>query len=503
MDKETALAEMNAELRAIREAREKGNKSALEMQGALTTLQDKVDKLAGFLPLDPKKLAEDEAWLKLWDGIAERQVRAAWIAHGDRSRLNGQIIDATGFTFEQRHGMHNDQLVRYYDGSTLAQIRMTQELADEAYLVGSILHGHAIKAGETNEPLPNRYIKNTRAFKQLQKVRAMDTLTATEGLEWIPTEFSGQLFDVVTLSLKVAAMYTSITMPTSPFKLPVAITDDIAYLIPESITDGFLLDANKFPTITPGTANVTLTAKKLGTMAVYSEEVTEDSIIAVIPFVRGKLGNAIANAIERASLDGDTTATHMDNDVTAANDARKAWNGLRKDSIASSTTYDVAVTTGGGEAEFTAKDLLKLRGKLDPAFAEDSEQLAYITSVNTMLQMMAFPELITVDKFGPNATIVRGQVGRIWNTPVLSSKYARTNVAATGVNTGAGPNTFAVVYLTNRNGYIYGNRRGVTIKAGEAPWTDQGWMVVSWRGEFTKLYPGSKVNALGINVPVQ
>jgi hypothetical protein len=145
-----------------------------------------------------------------------------------------------------------------------------------------------------------------------------------------------------------------------------------------------------------------------------------------------------------------------------------------------------------GTAPITASDFLTLRGKLDSAYAEDSEQLAYIVSVNTMLQMMAIPEVITVDKFGPNATIVRGQIGRIFNTPVLTSKYVRTNLAATGVNTAAGPNTFSVVHLVNRNGYIIGNRRGVTIKAAEAIWSDQGLMVTTWRGDFQKLRPGAK-----------
>ena len=44
----------------------------------------------------------------------------------------------------------------------------------------------------------------------------------------------------------------------------------LPFLVGESITDGFLLDANKIPTITPGTGNVTLTAKKLGALTVFS-----------------------------------------------------------------------------------------------------------------------------------------------------------------------------------------------------------------------------------------
>lgn len=485
------------ELRAIREARQQGNKSAEELRGALDNLQTKVDNLAQFLPLDPQKLEADEKWMKLLDSVCERQLKAAWEADKERGRLNGQLVDATGFTFVQRHLLNTRELERYYEPATVAQIRTMQNLADEALLVGNIMHSTARRNGQSNEPLPDNYIRQTRAYKQLMKLRAMDTATATEGLEWIPTEFSGQLYDVVTVSLKVAALFAEIPMPTSPFKLPVATSDDIAFLVGEQLTDNFLTETNKMGALTPGTTNVTLTAKKLGALAVFSEEVNEDSIIAIVPFLRGKLGNAIANGIERAILDGDTAATHQDNDVSAANDARKAWNGIRKDTL--STAIDIQAA--GGEAAFAAADLLRMRGVLDPAFAEDPDSLAYIVSVNSMLKMMAFPEMVTVDKLGPQATILRGQVGMIWGSPVLTSKYARTDVAATGVNTGAGPNTFAVIYLANRNGYVRGNRRGVTIKTAEAIWSDQGVMAVTWRGDFQKLRPGSKVAALGRNVP--
>ena len=139
----------------------------------------------------------------------------------------------------------------------------------------------------------------------------MDTLTASEGLEWIPTEFSGQLYDIVTISLKVAALFPSITIPTPVFKLPVATTDDIAFLVPENITDAFLNDANKMPTITPGTGNVTLTAKKLGALTVFSEEVNEDSIIAIVPFLRSN-----SEPRSRTRSNGDPRRRH---------DARLTW----------------------------------------------------------------------------------------------------------------------------------------------------------------------------------
>jgi len=497
---EVAKNEMLSELRAIREARERGEK----VDHRVGVLEEKIDKLAAVLPPDPKKIAQDEEFQKQVDAMVERQLKAAKEADKERGRINGKLVDATGFTFEQRQLLGTRELERYYDASTVGRIRTLQELQDEALLVGFILHESAKRAQTTNDPQPTNFIKQTRAYKQLMKYRAMDTLTASEGLEWVPTEFSGQLFDVVAVSLKVAGLFTSITMPTPVFKLPVATTDDIAFLVPENITDAFLNDANKMPTITPGTGNVTLTAKKLGALTVFSEEINEDSIIAIVPFLRMKLGNAIANAIERAIIDGDIAATHMDFDVTNASDARKAWNGLRKDAISSATTYDVQVAVGTTEpaGALTVQDFLRLRGLLDEAYAENPEDLVYVTSAATAIKILPAPELITVDKLGPNATIIRGQIGTIWGTPVVTSKYVRMNLAATGVNTSAGPNTFGTMLLVNRNGWILGNRRGVTIKSAEAIWSDQALMAVTWRGDFQKLRVGKKVTSSGINVPL-
>src|SRR5262245_12339077 len=453
---EAAKNEMLAELRAIREARERGEK----VDHRVGILEEKIDKYASVLPPDPpafQKVIDDAV-----DKQVEKQLKAARDADKERGRINGQLVDATGFTFEQRQGLQRRDLERYYDPSTVGRIRTLQELQDEALLVGFILHESAKRAQMTNDPLPTNFIRQTRAYKQLMKYRAMDTLTASEGLEWVPTEFSGQLFDVITIALKVAGLFASLTMPTPVFKLPVATTDDIAFLVPENITDAFLNDANKMPTITPGTANVTLTAKKLGALTVFSEEVNEDAIIAIIPFLRTKLGNAVANAIERAIIDGDTTATHMDYDVTATTDARKAWIGLRKDTITSATTYDVQVAVTGPPAEaagaFTSQDLLRLRGLLDDAYAENPDDLAYIMSVATSIKVLALPELITVDKFGPNATILRGQIGAIFGTPVITSKYSRMTLAATGVNTSAGPNNTGSVVLVKRYGWCLGTR---------------------------------------------
>ncbi len=52
-------------------------------------------------------------------------------------------------------------------------------------------------------------------------IRAMDTQTAGEGQEFVPTAFSPELIRRVALQRKVAALFRNIQMPTPTYTLPV------------------------------------------------------------------------------------------------------------------------------------------------------------------------------------------------------------------------------------------------------------------------------------------
>ena len=92
-----------------------------------------------------------------------------------------------------------------------------QNLADEAIIVGSVLHAHAAKRGERKRTAADPLYQKRRAYKELMAMRAMDTLTATEGLEWIPTEFSGSALRHRHDLDEVAALFPMISMPTPTY----------------------------------------------------------------------------------------------------------------------------------------------------------------------------------------------------------------------------------------------------------------------------------------------
>ena len=312
-------------------------------------------------------------------------------------------------------------------------------------------------------------------YTQLSK--ALDSATSAEGLEFIPTGFSRDLIDRVRIAAAVGQLFPEINMPTDPFKLPArAFARQNAVKLSESTADA----ASKATAKTPGTRQVTLDAQKLGVRVLWSLELDEDSIIAMAPFLRDEIIEGLAYGLETAYLNGDNSGTHMDNDTNggSADLAEKTWAGLRKHAQANSLTTDLAT--------FSTANLRVLRGSLGK-YGADPRDLAWIVSVKGLIKMLGLAEVITVEKYGPLATIVTGQLASLDGIPVVVSEHMRDDVAATGVNTVGGPNTLSNLVLANRRAWIRGVRRAPTIKTKEDIETDQLIAVVTWRGDFQRV----------------
>lgn len=494
------LAQARAQVNADPNA---GNISALEKQLA-AVLESNANMSKRIQQIESRSDQGDRLADQVIDGqqmIRQTMQRKGGFHTIDNADVYQRLIDPAGLTMEQKLTMPSRQLRKYLPSDTFERVKIFQELNDDAMIIGWVkatksVGTSGVVGGGTSV---GHFIKDTRTWKALQSVHKALTvaggLNPTAGAEWMPTSFSSQLVDVITVSLKVADQFTRITIPTNTFKIPIATSDDIAFYVPETTTDNLFTESSVYPKFTPATANVSFNAGKLAAVIVFSEEAEEDSIIPLLDFIKMKIGKAVANAQERATLDGDTTATHMDNDVTVATDARKIFKGMRYQiKTGMSNTLDVST--------FNLDNVRALRGLITAAFAENPENLFWVTSVKVMLKMLKFPEFMTIDKYGPNATIVTGEVGKVDGSPVLTSKYSRDDVAATGVNTAGGPNTKSLLYLQNNLGWWYGDRREIRIDSARMIMSGQGFMVVSQRLDMKDIYPSAtyKHGALGINI---
>jgi HK97 family phage major capsid protein len=374
-----------------------------------------------------------------------------------------------------------------YKSSTDPQIIELQKKSDEIYLLATIL-----KVSPTETKLWKDFLR-----LQSKLSKAMATATTGAGAEWIPTGFSAELTDRVRLELRVAALHTRVPMPTNPYKSPVVSADAVGYLVPE-VTTSSPVESDKVKASTPGTKQATFVAKKLGARVLFSEELNEDSIIPILPFLRENIITALATSQETATINGDESATHMDADVTDSKDARKAWKGYRK-----LAHPDAKLDLGGTLSQSKLRTIRKNMKK----YGVDVTKLCWVVGVSGLAHLLALNKaennrdvFITPDRYGANITPamrVPGEQGRIDTVPVIVSEHIREDLNALGVYDGT-TTTQTIIVLIYRPALQYGDRRGVTVKMDENIETDQTVLVATQRVAFEEILDSSTERIVGL-----
>lgn len=346
-----------------------------------------------------------------------------------------------------------------------------------------------------NQDIPESMLRKGKALDdafftrlQIDGVKALTSTGSGTGAEWVPRNLSAELYRRLYLASQVAQsmMAREIQMPTQPYDLPFSTTRPTFYL--NSVQ-------NREPKAsTPGSAKPTLDAKKLIALVQYSYEANEDAIIPILPLIETLLGEAAAAAYESALINGDTTATHQDNDVTDPEDTRKAWNGFRKLAIAAGLTLDLA--TGG----ITRANILALKKVLRKWGVMPSD-LMFICPPRTHSDFMGIDDVVTLYAHGAGATHIVGQLPSYYGIDITVSEQAREDLNASGVYDNS-VTTKGGLLLVNKAQFATGVRREFTIEVDRNIKSQTNDIVASFRKAFVPLdTPSSTVRtvAYGIN----
>lgn len=356
-----------------------------------------------------------------------------------------------------------------------------QQWNDDVYILSKVL--------KVNPTELKHWNKKGSDHTELRK--AMDSATAGEGLEWIPTDFSADLIDRVRLARKVAGLFPTINMPTDPYKLPALTADSTAYLVSEQLTDDPLPSARPFTASKPTTTNRTMNAIKLGVRVNFSLELQEDSIIPVLEVIKNNMATAMASALEDAIINGDDSVSHMDSD-TPAGSAKKAWKGLRK----------LGITNTSLASPVTLANLRTMRGSMGK-YGADPSKLVFIVSAKGFIKLLSIDEVTTLEKYGPAATVLNGELGKIDGIPIVVSELVRDDLGANGAFdvTSSGKSVIILAYVPS---FLMGQRRKITMRSFEDVQLDQTALVLSWRGSFISVFDtdNEKVVAEGVNFVV-
>ena len=240
--------------------------------------------------------------------------------------------------------------------------------------------------------------------------RAMDSTTAGAGDELVGREEARQLWADVNVETAVASLFETVTMPSNPFDIPLQLGDVNWY---------------------PGTANVavsstnlstakqTLTAYELVGMVPWAYELDEDAVIAMMAEVRATLLRNSAQVLDDIVLNADTSLTgNINHDGTAltATTAGLAHYLVGFDGLVHLPLVDNTAMRNDHSAAVSADMFNELRRKLGKYGLRPSE-LAFVTDVNTFIAVQSITEFQTVDKLGPNATLLTGQLGSVEGRP--------------------------------------------------------------------------------------
>ena len=343
---------------------------------------------------------------------------------------------------------------------------------------------------------PDGFVRKTSAEWRSEVTKAMTSTTANQGDEWVPTFALAELWRDVHLATAVSAAVPRINMPTNPFDLP-TLDGDVTFYYASS-------ENTSVTGSQPNTGKATLTAKKIQADVTFSGETEEDSIIAIAPTVRANLVRRGAQTIDDLIVHGDTETAatgnvNTDNGAPASGAFYTALDGLRKFAIVTNTAQKSDLAAATTTANFTT-----VRGLLGKYGGRPSD-LRIVLGQSTLNSWYDISQVKTVDVYGPNATIVQGELARFFGIPILLSEATPVTdsdlVEADGKsNATAGTKGWFVLF--NVNGWKQGFRREFNIEADRNIQTDSNILVASFRMALIPSGISTKHTAVGYNVTV-
>jgi HK97 family phage major capsid protein len=352
---------------------------------------------------------------------------------------------------------------------------------------GKALDGHAI-------------VKTQYGLNRADAIKAMTSTGANAGDDWVPTFASAELWRDIHLATSVAAQIQRVNMPTNPYDLPTETADPTFYY---ASTENVAVTASNVTT-----NKATLTAKKIQAEVNFSGELTEDSIIPVVPAIRFSLVRRAAQTIDDLIVHGDTETgssgnVNKDDGAPAAGSFYLALDGMRKFCL---------VTNTGQVKQFAAAPTttlyLNTRSLLGKYGARSSD-LIIVTGFSTQNSFADVAGFKVLSDYGPQAAILQGEVGKIYNTPVFLSEAipgtTTDKVDDDGKWTNASQSTNDTdgwLVLANRFEWVTGFRRDVQVESFRDIQKDQNILVCSFRQALIPSGHATTHTAVGYDITV-
>jgi hypothetical protein len=331
----------------------------------------------------------------------------------------------------------------------------------------------------------------TEAYQSV--IRAMDTAESGYGSQLIGAQYVGELWDAARKESIVLAQLGTFEMTAPTAYLPVEVDIPEMLLVSESTASNY----SDYATVKTGSNRVSVAAKKFVIHQMWSGEMEEDSIIPFVPFLRRQGQLALAHYGDSLVLNGDDTNADTGNiNLSDANPADTkhylAFDGILHAPLVDVSTNKVS-SSGLAVTWDNLMDMRKLM--LDRTYLHDwshptsPDDLLYVADPETCDQIAKLDEVVTIDKYGPQATILTGEVSRIGRHRLLGTIAMSLTLNNGTVSTTAASNIYGRVAAFNKRGCVVGWRRRVKVESERIIATDQTRIVYSLRMGFGRFTP--------------
>lgn len=323
-------------------------------------------------------------------------------------------------------------------------------------------------------------------------VRAMDTAESGYGSQLVGAQYVGELWEAARRESRLFGLLNTFEMLDATAYLPVEVDIPELLFVGESTS----ASASDYTTVKTGSQRVQVDAKKFVIHQKWSDELEEDSILPLVAYLRRQAALAIAHYSDSLIINGDTTNAgtgniNLDDADPADTKHYLAFDGIRHAGLVDNTANSLSLA-----GPITLAALSAARGRMVDAarFVDwghpfDKNDLIYGCDIDTADALAAMDEVTTVDKYGAQATVLNGELGRVLGHPVIPSLAISKTEADGKVSTTGGNNVKGQVVTFNRKGFIAGWRRRISVEMERLPGTGQKRLVYSLRMGFGRFSP--------------
>lgn len=295
--------------------------------------------------------------------------------------------------------------------------------------------------------------------QDLETVVKVLTGTGTgAGDEYVPTDMAEEVWADLFLAARIAGTMMTIDMPTDPFEVPIGLG---------ALTWRKGTRAQQTTPTDPATAKATLTSTEQIAEVDWDYTLDEDAVMAIMPLIRAEITRSGAEQIDSFALNADSTDAATGNinldDADPANDSyylSDGQDGLRHLWLVDNTAQGVNAA-GAALADSHIQDAFVKQDK----YAAQPDRNVITCDITTYLKgFLGLTNVLTIDKFGPNAVVLTGQLAAYRGVPIVpSAQYLKAEADGKRSVTEAN-NTLGSLTVYHRDMWKLGFRRQLLIE---------------------------------------